>query len=250
MATPTWLRFFEGGLSETPVRSASPAAPPPTPATPPGSGKPPGKLTLLDLATVHDPRLANRLGRLLAAATASPVDGYVSEVVAAILLNQLGAEDLYPEELIGYGNASSSPGAGDISQGEVFNPVGSGVNITVEQVTLAQQTLAAILGFSYNTAALGGGVRTAFAGDVRAIPGVLAGGGVKGLISFDAGSAAKPATASPDFWEAFFPAGSQPLTIPTRIVLPPGVGLLVASAAQGAQTTSVSFQWRERKIVA
>lgn len=125
MAPVDWRKFV-GSLSETPLKrpSVTPAAQPPSPGTPGQSTGVPTPLRIIRPQDVAQLKYARRFARLLQLSSASPLDGYISELMGVIPLSQFEIEDRYPDDIVYQGYVVYPQTAANVSILEIFNASG------------------------------------------------------------------------------------------------------------------------------
>lgn len=239
-----------GRIDETPVRRATgiirPESSPGTPPTTTGR-KVGGRV--IDPVDIGNQIFARRFGRKFGVASASPLDGYISDLISAVLLNQFELEDYYPDDTIAIGWQSANPGAAQVGQVGIFNNVNNAI-IGISNNTLGLRLEGMLVGISVAarialrilTASLGNN-QLLTVRDLRANQNVATGGGSPITID-QAVSAGGNTSAGPAFSVFPLPAGVS-LWIPIGFVFPPGFGLSVGGpVGQGAAVLDVTFVYR------
>lgn len=146
-----WAKIFAGqrNAAETPVRRASDVVrPEPSPGTPSANTGEATPLRIIKPGDVGQAKYAQRMRRLLQLSAASPLDGYLSDLIAVLAVNRFELEDYWPEDLLVHGACISSGGAG--ASVVVLNPAGSGLLLIIETVIAARTASVGVVVFGGN----------------------------------------------------------------------------------------------------
>lgn len=218
-----------------------------------GGGKPVSPVSpfpTLPLSAVRDQRWDNRLRRYLGSTLQPQVVDYLQILHGVLALNQFNPEDYYPDELLYIGGTDPTAAGGQITQGMLRNPKGSGVLLVVEELVLSQATLANFFSMAY----YGPGVvdlaniQASAPRDTRYGVISAASAGV-GILSQQAAAG----VSQPGILTNAFSVQNLPITGPLpplkrHITLVPDSALTWFTTTQGVQQTFVDWLWRQRPL--
>src|SRR5437899_7379573 len=124
-----------------------------SPGTPPDKSGVKSGVGIIRPVDIQIQKYARRFRQKLGISSASPVDGYVSDLVGALLVGQVDPEDLQPDDVLWSGVAVMAAGGAAPSQVACFNPLNSKLLIIVERVYV-HSSLATDIQVRYGNAAL------------------------------------------------------------------------------------------------
>jgi hypothetical protein len=214
------------------------------------SGKP-RQLQVINVTDIGNQKYSRRYRQALKVLLASPVDGFVSDVLPILTMNAYGRELDYPEDVLGIITDNIGASAGNFSRVCLANPAGSGILAVVTYVAAfglgASMTVNIGIDPAAGTLTLVGEAR-----DGRALP-VVGFGGTKCYVHMDNNTvtpftngpfAAKPYVTGTQGAVEWRGGEDDPL-----FILAPNSQLVVTTSAVNLGV-GAEFWWREVAIPA